>query len=309
MIHCTLLNPALDVIYNVNDFRSGTTFTDTPQKIFPAGKGLNVASVVKTLGEEVCVTGVMAEYDLKRTTQYLESLQIESRFYVIPGSLRINTTIIEKNTGFISHISSVSAPVAPRIQHEFLSFIEPLPAKGDFWCFSGSILKGFEEDIYATLLKLCIDAGAETLLDSRGTALRTGIRAMPQIIKPNLTELEDFFGEQIQGVHHIALKGKRFLDMGIPYVFISLGADGLMAIHENDCLLCSAPQVEAIDTVGCGDALVAGIIVARKRNFSFPELCRMAVACGASKAMHEEPGLVTRNEVWQLMEDVKITAV
>ncbi len=309
MIYCTLLNPALDVIYKVKDFRSGTTSTDTPQTIFPAGKGLNVASVVKTLGEEVCVTGLMAEYDIKRTTQYLESLQIKSNFFVIPGSLRINTTIIEQNTGFVSHFSSVSAPVAPRIQHEFLSSFEALPANGDFWCFSGSILRGFEQDLYATMLKVCADAGSETLLDSRGTALKTGIRATPQIIKPNLTELEDFFGEQIQGVHHIALKGKRFLDMGISYVFISLGADGLIAIHENDCLLCSAPQVNAVDTVGCGDALVAGIIVARKRNFSFPELCRMAVACGASKAMHEGPGLVTRNEVWQLMEDVKITAV
>ncbi len=309
MIYCTLLNPALDVVYKVNEFRSGVTLTDTSQTIFPAGKGLNVASVIKTLGEEVCVTGVMPEYDLKRTTQYLEHLQIKNRFFVIPGSLRVNTTIIEKNTGFVSHISSNSAPVTPRIQHEFLSFFESLPANGDFWCFSGSILRGFEENIYETMLKLCADTGSETLLDSRGIALKTGIRARPKIIKPNLTELEDFFGEQIQGVHHIALKGKRFLDMGISYVFISLGADGLIAIHENDCLLCSTPQVDAIDTVGCGDALVAGIIVAHKRNFSFPELCRMAVACGASKAMHVGPGIVTRDEVWQLMEDVKITAV
>ncbi len=309
MIYCTLLNPALDVIYKVNDFRSGITLTDTPQMIFPAGKGLNVARVVKTLGEEVCLTGVMAEYDLKRTTQFLEHLQIKNHFFVIPGNLRINTTIIEKCTGFTSHISSVSVPVSLRIQHEFLSSFESLLTNGDFWCFSGSILKGFEENIYETMLKSCADAGCETLLDSRGIALKTGIRARPQIIKPNLTELEGFFDEPIQGVHHIALKGKRFLDMGISYVFISLGADGLIAIHDNDCLLCSTPQVNAIDTVGCGDALVAGIIVARKRNFSFPELCRMAVACGASKAMHEGPGIVTRNEVWQLMEDVKITAV
>lgn len=309
MIYCSLLNPALDVIYKVNDFRSGSTFTDVPQMIFPAGKGINVANVVKTLGEEVCVTGLMAEYDLKRTTRYLEHMQINNRFFVIPGSLRINATIIEQNTGFVSHISSSSAMVASRVQDEFLSFFKSLPSNGDYWCFSGSVLKGFDDDIYATMLKLCTEAGSQTILDTRGPALKTGIRAKPLMIKPNLTELEDFFGEQIKGVHHIALKGKRFLDMGISYVFISLGADGLMAIHGNDCLLCSAPQVSAVDTVGCGDALVAGIVVARKRNFSFPELCRMAVACGCSKAMHEGPGVITRNEVWQLMEDVKITAV
>ncbi|HEX3020246.1 MAG TPA: hexose kinase [Chitinispirillaceae bacterium] len=309
MIYCTLLNPALDVIYKVNDFRSGSTFTDIPLAMYPAGKGINVANVVKTLGEEVCVTGLMPEYDLKRTTQYLDHLQIQHNFFVIPGNLRINTTIIEQNTGFVSHISSASAPVGLRVQHDFLSFFSSLPVAGDWWSFSGSVIRGFDEDIYATMLRLCIDAGSETLLDTRGAALKTGIRAKPLMIKPNLSELEDFFSEQIQGVHHIALKGKRFIDMGIPYVFISLGADGLMAIHENDCLLCSAPQLTAVDTVGCGDALVAGIMVARKRKFSFSELCRMAVACGSSKAMHEGPGAITRNEVWQLMEDVKITSV
>jgi len=135
------------------------------------------------------------------------------------------------------------------------------------------------------------------------------VRSKPLMLKPNITELEELFGEQIKGVHHIALKGKRLIDMGIQFAFISLGADGMIAIHGTDCLLCSPPQVKVVDTVGCGDALVAGVLVAQKRKFSFSETCRMAIACGASKSMHEGPGVVTRDEVWQLMEDVRITAI
>jgi tagatose 6-phosphate kinase len=67
--------------------------------------------------------------------------------------------------------------------------------------------------------------------------------------------------------------------------------------------------VPVVDTVGCGDALVAGILVAKKRGFSFYETCRMAIACGVSKALHRGPGTISRDEVWQLMEDVQITAV
>ena len=69
------------------------------------------------------------------------------------------------------------------------------------------------------------------------------------------------------------------------HTFLSIheGADGLIAIHGNDCLLCSSPQVKVLDTVGCGDALVGGLLVAQQRKFSFAEMCRMAVACGASK--------------------------
>ena len=309
MIYCTLLNPALDVIYSLKEFRSGQTVTDTPISIVPAGKGINVAKVIRVLGEEVCVTGLVCENDLKRTCAYLDQQSISHQFVTISGSTRINTTILEESSGFTSHINSSNPLFPPRIQHEFIDLQKALCAEGDLWCFSGSIPRGFSDDVYANMLKVCHKAGNETLLDTRGNALKLAVRTKPGMVKPNLSELEEFFGEQIRGVHHIALKGKRLIDMGIPYVFISLGADGMIAIHENDCLLCSAPQIRVFNTVGCGDALVGGLLVARKRNFSFPEMCRMAIACGTSNAMHNCPGTVTRDEVWQLMEDVKITAV
>jgi fructose-1-phosphate kinase PfkB-like protein len=152
----------------------------------------------------------------------------------------------------------------------------------------------------------CRKKKIQTLLDTRGKALKMGVRAKPDMMKPNIAELDYFFDEPIKGIRHIALKGKNLCDMGIPYVFISLGSDGMIAVHENDCLLCSAPTVKVVDTVGCGDALVAGLMVGKKRLFSFPEMCRLAIACGSSNAMHPGPGSVSRDEVWQLMEDVTI---
>lgn len=309
MIYCTVLNPALDVIYKLDAFHSGSTIIDNPVSMVPAGKGINVARIIKVLGEDVCVTGIIPEYDLKKITSFLDREQISYNFLSIPGCMRINTTIIEQSTGAVSHINSSVADIPSRIQDEYILFQQKMLSQDDTWCFSGSLPKGFDNDVYGKMVKSSLEAGTLALLDSRGDALKFGIRARPAMIKPNLSELEEFFGEQIRGVHHIALKGKRLIDMGISYVFISLGADGMIAIHENDCLLCSAPSVKVVDTVGCGDALVAGLLTAHKRNFSFNEMCRMAIACGTAKALHEGPGVVTRDEVWQLMEDVNITAV
>jgi 1-phosphofructokinase family hexose kinase len=308
LIFCSLLNPAVDVFYTVEELRSGSTLVDLPARVYPAGKGLNVARVVKTLGEDVTVIGLMGEDDHRRFTRYLDGSEIGHLLYQVPGDIRINMTIREQSTSGISHFNSVGPALSSRIQDEFLGFVRPYISAGDFWCLSGGVPQGFDASIYADLIGLCRHQGVETLLDTRGNPLKLGVRAKPLAIKPNIAELESFFGEQVQGVHHIALKGKRFLDMGIRYAFITLGSDGMIAIHENDCLLCSPPQVKTVDTVGCGDALVAGIIVAQKRNFSFSEMCRMAVACGTSKSMHEGPGVVTRDEIWQLMEDIQITA-
>jgi tagatose 6-phosphate kinase len=304
-----LLHPALDVIYPVADFDPGVTLTDLPVSVAPSGKGVNVALAVKELGEEVTVIGLVPEIELPRFESFLSSKEIVSILQPVHGILRVNTTLLHTSSNMVTHLNSAGTTLSVRIQEEFLHLFRQKLSADSYWSFSGSIPQGFEDDIYAKMIKMCSDVNAHTLLDSRGTPLKLGIRARPAMIKPNHTEFEHIFDETIKGVHHIALKGKRLIDMGIGSAFISLGADGMIAIQNNDCLLCTPPSVKAIDTVGCGDALAAGLLVSRKRGFSFYETCRMAVACGASKAMHQGPGVISRNEVWQLMEDVKITAV
>lgn len=309
MIYCTLLNPAFDLIYSIDYFVSGSTLRDVSCHRYPAGKGINVARVVRTLGEEVSVIGVMADGDEKRFASYLENEEIYYRFFSVPWDVRLNVTIIERQENAVSHLNSTSPKLSQQVQNEFMRFVGKHQTAGDAWCFTGSIPPGFDDDLYAKMIRSCKEAGIDTFLDTRGKALRLGVRAKPSVLKPNIMELEDLYDEQIKGVHHMALKGKRLLDRGIPYVFISLGSDGMIALHDSDCLLCVPPQVKTVDTVGCGDALMAGILVAWKRQFSFSESCRLATACGASKAMHEGPHTVVQDEVWQLMEDVKITAV
>ncbi|MFP4241444.1 MAG: 1-phosphofructokinase family hexose kinase [Chitinispirillaceae bacterium] len=309
MIVCSLFNPAIDVSYRMETFEPGVTYLDLPSLAVPSGKGLNVARVARTLGEEVAVSALIPENDQLRFSTFLEEQGIKPLFFEVPGSTRINITLSELQNDCVTHLNGTSPSLSLRIQEEFLQFLELQMEQGSTWCFSGSIPAGFDGDVYSRTISLCHQKGIGTLLDARGNALKLGARTKPLMIKPNISELEQFFDEQIRGVHHIALKGKRLIDMGISYAFISLGCDGMIAIHENDCLLCSPPEVKALDTVGCGDALVAGILVAQKRKFSFSEICRMAVACGTSKCMHQGPGVVTRDEVWRLMEDVRITAI
>lgn len=309
LIYTTLFNPAFDVIYDVPQLVPGSTVTDAQAKVYPAGKGINIASVIKTLGEEVAVAGIVPEYSGRQFTEYLKDQGIGSKFFSVKGSARINATILENSTGESTHISSAGPSITARMQDEAMHCIRSSMEQGDTWAFSGSLPRGFDDDSYRKLIKFCREKGCVTMLDARGEALKVAMRAKPRMIKPNLSELEQFFGEQIQGVHHIALKGKRLADMGVEYVFISLGSDGMIAIHDAECLLCSAPPVRAKDTVGCGDAMVAGVLVGFSRKFSFSEMCRMAMACGASKAMHRGPGSVTRDEVWQLMEEVKVRAI
>jgi len=262
--------------------------------------------VGRILGEQVTLIGLMPRLSRPLFEASCRKAGIAIDFHQVEGSVRVNATVTEKAAGQTTHLNSRGPRFAPRVQDEFSTFAVERMKKGDSWLFTGSVPSGFDPSVYRGLIREARKRGARTFLDARGEALKLGVRAKPLVIKPNLSELEGYYGEHIEGTRHIALKAKRFLDTGIEYVFVSLGADGMIAIHENDCLLCSVPQVKAVDTVGSGDALLAGLAVGMERRFSFSETCRLAAACGVSNVMHPGPGAVRLDEVWQVMEEVAV---
>jgi 1-phosphofructokinase family hexose kinase len=309
MIYTTLYNPAIDLLYEVEDLSSQNTFTSLSTRQFPAGKGMNVAKVIKALGEEVTVIAIMPSDDKERFENYLKSLGIDFLFFSVNGAVRINTTIVENSSSITQHFNAEGDHFSTQIQDEFEAFVSKLVKKGDSWIFSGSIPSGIDSDSYAKMITLCNSRGATTILDSRDNALDYGIMSKPLIISPNETELELFFKEPIEGVKHIALKGKKLIDMGIEFVFITLGESGVIALHKSECLLCSLTIDKIVDTVGCGDAFLGGVVVGRERGFDFREICRLAVASGASNACHTGPGEVNKDQVWRFMERVEIESI
>ncbi len=308
MICTTLLNPSFDLIYTT-PISGKTTYLDLPTRLFPAGKGVNCAKVIAALGEEVSLFSMMPEEDELRFSRYLEEHGIIHQPCLVPGSVRINTTVFEEQTKSTLHYNSEGNKLSTRIQDHFLRMIDTKISDGDLWLFSGSLPKGIEQNFYETMIGHCQNSNVETIVDTRDKPLEYALKAVPTIVTPNESELEYLFDEPIHGIKHLALKGKRLIDSGIEYVYITLGQDGVIALHENECILCKAPEIETVDTVGCGDAFMAGIAVGKQRGFSFSESCRLAVACGASNASHLGPGQIDNDQVWHFMEDVKVSSI
>jgi fructose-1-phosphate kinase PfkB-like protein len=180
----------------------------------------------------------------------------------------------------------------------------------DFWVFSGSIPAGNNDKSYKNLIDECKAKNIRTALDTRGYPLKYGVCALPFIVVPNEIELQELFCDEIKGLQHIILKAKRLMDSGIEYVFVTLGKDGVIALHGNECLLCSSPELpNQINSVGCGDAFLAGAVVGFERGFSFNEVCRMAVACGAANTQTSEPCKIDGSSIWRIMEKIKVESV
>jgi 2-dehydro-3-deoxygluconokinase len=81
------------------------------------------------------------------------------------------------------------------------------------------------------------------------------------------------------------------------------GADGAFAVEEAGVSEMAAYPVDVVDTVGAGDAFVAGFLSGRLRGWSTGECLDMANACGACAVTMpgDLKGLPTEEEAFALL--------
>lgn len=144
-------------------------------------------------------------------------------------------------------------------------------------------------------------------MDADGELFRLALKAVPDIIKPNRSELEEYTGtDHVLTVHEIIETAENFHEKGIQTVAVSMGKDGAVFAGENYKINCSALPVKAHSTVGAGDAMVAALAYAHDRKLSEKEMVRlcMAVSAGAVITVGTKPP--DRALIEQLMPEVRM---
>ncbi|UHA76058.1 hypothetical protein KIK04_13560 [Paenibacillus sp. 481] len=102
---------------------------------------------------------------------------------------------------------------------------------------------------------------------------------------------------------------RRLNAQGVPNVIVSLGKRGALAGMEGELYRVNVPQVEAVNTVGSGDAMVAGIIVGEKRGMSVVDRLRFGAACGTANVLMPSAGLVRREDIMKLLKEVTVECI
>jgi len=79
-------------------------------------------------------------------------------------------------------------------------------------------------------------------------------------LKPNRLEAELLSGVPIHSKEDVAKAADKLLEMGIHRLFISLGADGVLAAMGNEKLWLPNLPGNMVNTTGCGDAFTAALV-------------------------------------------------
>ena len=125
----------------------------------------------------------------------------------------------------------------------------------------------------------------------------------PYLIKPNQKELEYLVGRKIKSREELIEEANKLLQKGIQKVLISLGAKGLLYVDKEGWLLQPAYSVDVLNTVACGDTVVASYCMSELEQKERESALKCATALSAANATTEESAQIPMEVYQKLVEE------
>ncbi|MFB2556950.1 1-phosphofructokinase family hexose kinase [Herbiconiux liangxiaofengii] len=256
--------PAIDLTYRVGALELGEVNRAEAVHLELSGKGVNVARAIALSG--VPVSAVLA------LNGHGAALAREGGFEGLlagvpdDGRTRINTTLLD-GAGSTTKVNEGPVPVDRRLWSALAerteSELERLDA--DWLVVSGSIpaLAGTADPVpFLDLVRRAWALGVRVAVDTAGQALRSVVADLSSValIKPNTHELAELTGSSLSTIGEVADAALRLHEAGCDVVYVSMGADGALAVSASGVQLARA-RATVVNTAGAGDASLAGFLV------------------------------------------------
>jgi tagatose 6-phosphate kinase len=305
MIGIVAFNPAIDKRYYVENIILGEVQRALEVENTAGGKSLNVLRVANILGEDVLATGFLGGKNGEFIIEELRRLNIKNRFQTISGEARCCLAIIDKD----NRQTELLEP-GPYIQNQeltsWISIYDDILKGVSIVTASGSLSKGLDSNTYANLILRAKEKGVKFFLDTSGDTLIEGIRANPFFIKPNLEELKAITKKEIISNADIIESIIDMQDKGVELVTVSLGDEGSITGYRGSFYKAVLPNIKAINSVGSGDAFVAGMAAAFSKDMDVVSAVKFASACGTANAMEKRTGFVSLSNVENLYKSIRV---
>ena len=304
-------NPARDATYVLERFVRRSANRVVRQHLMPGGKGNNVARVLSAYGHSVRATGFLAGSAGMFIDNGLRAAGIEAAFtWLEKGESRTCHTLIEQAGGIVSEVLESGPAISARDGDAFLAGLLARLEGIDTVVACGSLPPGLKGAFLTDFMAIARQRCKLLAIDSSGDGLRIALAAGPDLIKPNETELAALMGGTPSTTEMVRFAQEDLIGSVMPAegkVLLSLADRGAMLIECSRVWYATAPPIATVNTVGCGDALLAGFLDGCARNLLAQDALAQAVAFGAAAAMSEVAGVVDGAELGRLRPAVRVT--
>lgn len=304
------LNAAVDATYAVERLVPGEAHRVRRAWHMPGGKGNNVARVLAARGHTVVATGFLGGPTGDLIASGLQEAGVTPAFARLQsGASRTCHTILDSATGEATEILESGPTVSPEDAARFLATLPPLVARADAVVVSGSAPVGIDAAFLAEVASIVRDGTSRMAVDSSGTTLAALLDGRPDLTTPNAAELAVLMGRASSPEAQVVyardeLVARRLAPGGS--VLISRGSEGAELVFGDGLIGARPPHIRPVNTVGCGDALLAGYVDGWLAGLDAAMALRQAVAFGTAAALQPVAGVVDAQDVEHLQPQVRI---
>jgi tagatose 6-phosphate kinase len=306
MILTVTLNAAIDKRYVVADARIGEVNRVLSCSYTAGGKGINVSRAAAIAGAKVIATGFVGGHAGQFIIDQLEAQRISTDFLHLSGESRscINLwdSVNKVQTEYLEPGFTVTEEEFQLFLNKYMKLVEA----SEVVAISGSLPKGLDGTAYQKLVTIGKELGKKVILDTSGEALRLGIEAKPTMIKPNIDEIRMLTGKSCESREELLEAAASIHHQGVDLVAISLGADGSLVVCSEGSYQAKVPRIEAVNTVGCGDTMIAGFALGLEQGLGIEETLQTASAIASAAALREETGFFVMDDMIRLKEQIEV---
>ncbi len=257
------LNPAVDTFIDIESLEKSVQSKVIKKTKIAGGKGINISKVLTSLNEKTFVTGFVGGPNGKFIKKELSDQNIDFKLIQINQETRENIKLYDMKHDQRYEIYEPGPFVDIIHLEELIGYLKSIIKSNDVIIISGSAPINYNIDVYKVLINQLKPLCKMIALDTSKQWFKEGLTAAPDLIKPNLYELENYSNKNLDNDQEIIDESLKIITLGVKEVLVSLGKSGSIYVTKDDIYKIMVPDIKVKNTVGAGDALLAGFLAAK----------------------------------------------
>ncbi|NHN64127.1 1-phosphofructokinase [Haloarcula sp. JP-Z28] len=299
MIVTVTYNPAVDQTIQFDEQMAPERVMRANKAQFDAGgKGINAAQFLTAMDRPCVATGLLGGFTGSFIRETLQDDGVETAFIDVDGTTRLNTTAIAAAEEY--KLNQAGPTVGESVVDALLEQVRA--QSPDRVLIGGSLPPGLSPD---AIDRIAAGGDWETIVDTGGDVLRE-LDAQYGLCKPNRDELGDATGADVSTVEGCADAAEKFRERGFDRVLASLGADGAVLVGDTGRLYAEALDIDVVDTVGAGDALLSGVLSAWEAGADDETALRTGVAVSSQVVQRAGTAVPDLGDIGSLRDGVTV---
>lgn len=298
------LSPAWDVSCRGKGLDWGRHLELDEQTVRPAGKALNVSAALAWMGCESVAAGMWGRDDFEAMRALVRAWGglVRVDMTAVEGQTRRNITVVDTKGRREMHLRCPNGLATPAALTRFAADLRRTVCPDDMCVFAGAMPAGDLLDPVVALVESCAEQGGEIVVDTYGPVLHRLVAArLPSLISPNVEELGELLGAPVSNTPAKLVAAARPLLEKVPMILISRGSKGALAVTQRGAWVGRATsRGKVLETVGCGDHLLAGFLAAHRQGRSLPKALATGLQTATAHAWRwteEKPWLQARKQI------------